>query len=230
MRILIVEDQGLVRSGMRTMIRLVEPECEVLEASHFVQAMELLERAQIDVAFLDIDLRAESGGLDILRRVRDAGLKTRVIMLSASDERDVVLSCIAAGASGYITKAMGDESVFARALSVVLHEGVFLPSSVIGEEATPEWASELNIPREPLDELGLSPRERDVLYLLCQGLPNKVIANQMGISEGTVRKNYVPELLRAFKVARRTELIIEVARRGIRLARPLSLESHGSGR
>lgn len=68
--------------------------------------------------------------------------------------------------------------------------------------------------------LGLAPRHCEVLYYLCQGLPNKSIANCMGISEGTVRKSYVSDLLRFFGVARRTELMMEVARRRLKVKPP----------
>ncbi len=68
--------------------------------------------------------------------------------------------------------------------------------------------------------LGLAPRHCEVLYYLCQGLPNKSIAHRMGISEGTVRKSYVSDLLRFFGVARRTELMMEVARRRLKVKPP----------
>ncbi|MGZ8282419.1 MAG: response regulator transcription factor, partial [Allosphingosinicella sp.] len=65
------------------------------------------------------------------------------------------------------------------------------------------------------ESLGIGGRVLEALYWVCQGLPNKSIARNMGIEEGTVRKDYLPRLFRAFKVVRRTELLIEVSRRGM---------------
>ncbi len=78
------------------------------------------------------------------------------------------------------------------------------------------------------ESLGIGGRSLEVLYYLCQGLPNKSIARNMGIEEGTVRKDYLPRLFRLFKVARRTELLIEVSRRGIVIPQPAGAGSAGA--
>lgn len=218
--VLLVEDQGLVRAGMRTMLQLVEPQARVTEAGSFEEAAGLLDQHDFDIVFLDIDLRAQRSGLDLLSLIRERELACKVIMLSGSEDRSLIMDCIAAGASGYIAKSSGNESVFALALSTVFQDGVFLPASVVGggAAATSQPADSSAL----LKDLGLSPRLCEVLYHVCQGLPNKSIARLMGISEGTVRKTYVSDLLRVFKVARRTELIIEVSRLGLRIPRPES--------
>lgn len=218
--VLLVEDQGLVRAGMRTMLHLVEPQACVTEAGSFEEAATLLAQRDFEIVFLDIDLRAQRNGLDLLSLIRERELACKVIMLSGSEDRDLIMDCIAAGASGYIAKSSGNESVFALALSTVFQDGVFLPASVVGGGAAA--ASHPADSSATLKELGLSPRLCEVLYHVCQGLPNKSIARLMGISEGTVRKTYVSDLLRVFKVARRTELIIEVSRLGLRIPRPES--------
>lgn len=218
--VLIVEDQQLVRAGMKTMLHITAPHCRIVEAGSYEETLARLAETEFDVVFLDIDLKSEKSGLDLLAHIRELGLSVRVIMLSAVDDRDTILSCIAAGASGFIPKGSGDETVFDRALTTVFGDGVFLPASVVGHGSyAPSPGHASHAPRTASD-IGVSPRLCEALYYLCQGLPNKVIANHMGISEGTIRKNYVSELLRFFKVARRTELIIEVARRGIRVPPP----------
>ena len=216
--VLLVEDQGLVRAGMRTMLHLVEPQARVTEAGSFEEAATLLAQRDFEIVFLDIDLRAQRNGLDLLSLIRERELACKVIMLSGSEDRSLIMDCIAAGASGYIAKSSGNESVFALALSTVFQDGVFLPASVVGGGSA--TASHPADSSAMLKDLGLSPRLCEVLYHVCQGLPNKSIARLMGISEGTVRKTYVSDLLRVFKVARRTELIIEVSRLGLRIPRP----------
>ena len=217
--VLIVEDHGLVRAGMRSLLQAVEPGARIAEAGNYDDALGLLDEQRFDIVFLDLDLRAAKNGLDLLARIRERDLPLKVIMLSATDERDVVLQCIAAGASGYIAKSSEDESVFRRALATVFEDGIFLPASIVRQGLNAPVQRNRDSPRS-LAELGLSPRLTEVLFYLCQGLPNKSIANRMGISEGTVRKNYVSDLLRIFNVTRRTELIIEIARLGVRVPYP----------
>lgn len=219
MKVLIVEDQGLVRAGMKAMLHLTDPTCSISEAESYEQAIQMLNNLSFDIVFLDIELRSSMSGMDILHYIKQRSMPTRVIMLSADDARETVLACIDAGATGYITKSARDETVFARALSVVFQDGVYLPASVVGNHSQMTqniWRSSSTM----ASDLGLAPRLCEALYYLCQGMPNKSIARQMGISEGTVRKNYVSELLRYFNVVRRTELIIEVAKRGVKVPRP----------
>lgn len=217
--VLLVEDQSLVRAGMKTMLHIVEPELLITEAGSYEEALRKLQQYKIDFVLLDIDLRSERSGLDLLAHIREQELPVKVIMLSASDDHDTVMHCIASGASGYIAKSSGNESVFAEALSTVLNDGVFLPASILSLPRPGLGAERLPLAKS-LADFALSPRMTEVLYYLCQGMPNKSIARQMGISEGTVRKTYVSELLRHFKVTRRTELIIEVSRLGLRVPRP----------
>lgn len=217
--VLIVEDQQLVRAGMKLMLHMAEPRCVIFEAGSHDMALELLAERAFDLVFLDIDLGTATTGLDTLAHIRSQNMELKVIMLSGSDDPETVLRCVAAGASGFITKGHGNETVFQRALATVFADSVFLPASVIGGGGPKPLR-----PAEPCTagELGLSPRLCEVLYYLCQGLPNKSIANRMGISEGTVRRDYVSHLLKFFSVARRTELIVEVARRGVRVLPPQS--------
>jgi DNA-binding NarL/FixJ family response regulator len=217
--VLIVDDQGLVRAGMKSLLRLVEPEAQISEAGSFEDALIQLGLVEFDIVFLDLDLREAKSGLDLLRYIREQDLLAKVIMLSANDDRETVLQCIATGASGYIAKSSGDEYVFERSLAIVMQDGIYLPASIMRDDHRP---SHRRWPVQPTDiqHLGLSPRQAEVLYYLCQGLSNKSIARRMGISEGTVRKNYVSELLRLFNVTRRTELMIEISSLGIVIPPP----------
>lgn len=216
--VLIVEDYGLVRAGMRALLERAAPHYAVFEEGTYEGAIDLLLRVPFELVFLDIDLGASSSGLDILRFIRDRELACRAVMLSASDDRDTVMSCVSQGASGFITKAGGDEGVFEQAIETVLAEEVYLPNSIVKRaDFSPGQTISVGCSAE---SLGLARRQCEVLYYLCQGLPNKSIASRMNISEGTVRKSYVSELLSFFGVSRRTELIIEVSRRRLKLTPP----------
>ena len=219
MTILLLEDQGLVRAGLRELIQITEPRAQIQEAASYEEAVARVEAESFDIAFLDIDLKGGSSGLDFLRWLRSRELDTRAIMLSGRSDKGVVMECLNEGASGYILKDMDSEGLFRRALDTVFQGSIFLPANVIGRGGfSPAPAA----PPAPLaaDSLGISGRSLEVLYYVCQGLPNKSIARNMGIEEGTVRKDYLPRLFRLFKVARRTELLVEVARRGIVIPPP----------
>lgn len=212
--VLLVDDHGLVRAGIRTLIEHAIPGVVVFEAGDTQRAWDLLREQTIDVVFLDLDLAGRGSGMELLQGIRDGDLPMRVVMLSATTDSATVMACIQAGASGYLPKASEDPAVLRVAIECTMAGGVYLPDSVL----SPTSAAQGGATADALS--GLSPRTREVLAGVCQGLPNKMIARQLGISEGTVRKTYMTELLRHFGVARRTQLMCEVARRGIRFPLP----------
>jgi two-component system nitrate/nitrite response regulator NarL len=220
--ILLLEDQALVRAGMRALIQISEPHAQILEASSYEEAVTAAEAHAIDIAFLDIDLKDARSGMDFLRWLRMQEFDTRAIMLSGRAEKEIVMQCLNEGASGYILKDMDSDGLFRRALDTVFQGSIFLPASVIGRGGFSPAAAANPAPVSP-ETLGITGRALEVLYYVCQGLPNKSIARHMGIEEGTVRKDYLPKLFRVFNVVRRTELLIEVSRRGIAIPAPAQL-------
>ncbi len=213
--ILLLEDHGVVRHAMRTELRMTEPLAQIHEASSYAQAMELLASHAFDVAFLDHDLGEERTGFDVLRHIHDDGIETKAIILSGRDDRATIMDCLAAGASGFIPKAADGEGVFRRAIDTVFQGGVYLPSSALGKGGyAPPTAA------VTAEAIGVTGRQLEVLYHLCQGLQYKVIAWKMDISEHTVRKDYVTALLRRFNVPNRVELMLEISRRRIVVPRP----------
>jgi len=224
--ILLLEDQGVVRAGIRALIQISEPCALIQEASCYDEAVEKLKQQFFDIAFIDVDLKGEKSGLDLLKYLRSMEIDTRAIMLSGHAEKEIVLQCITDGASGFILKDMESDGLFRRALDTVFQGSIFLPASVFGRGGfSPNIANPAKISAE---SLGIHGRPLEVLYYICQGLPTKSISNKMGIEEGTVRKYYIPKLFKIFNVLRRTELIIEVSRRGISVPTPTSAVSQGS--
>ena len=209
--VLLLEDQALIRAGMRALIQACEPGARISEAASYDEALERLAAAPPDVAFLDIDLKSAHSGLDVLAHIRASGLSTRSIMLSANGDAAVVINALRMGASGYILKDMDGEGLFRRALDTVFQGGVFLPAGVLGrEEASPAPGAPVS-----LEIIGVKGRALEVLYYICQGLPNQLIAEKMNLAESTVANDYNTRLFRQFRVASRAALIVEVSRRGI---------------
>ena len=119
LRILLLEDQGLVRAGMKALIQISEPHAAIREASSYEEAVEAVRNGTFDIAFLDIDLKGQLSGLDFLRHIRSLDVDTRAIMLSGRLEKEIVMTCIEAGASGYILKDMESEGRFRGPLDTV---------------------------------------------------------------------------------------------------------------
>src|ERR1017187_5751323 len=134
--ILLLEDQALVRAGMKALIQISEPLATIREASSYEGAVEAIKNTNFDIAFLDIDLKEQHTGLDFLRYMRSRDLDTRAIMLSGRVEKETVMTCIEAGASGYILKDMESDGLFRKALDTVFQGNIFLPASVIGGGAS----------------------------------------------------------------------------------------------
>jgi two-component system nitrate/nitrite response regulator NarL len=195
---------------MRALIEASEPGAVVSEARSYDEAVACLEATSPDVAFLGIDLKSARTGLDVLAHIRARGLSTRTIVLSANGEAAFVLNALRAGASGYIVKDMDGDGLFRRALDTVFQGGVFLPAGIFGREDATVAAAPAS-----LETIGVKGRALEVLYYICQGFSNQLIAEKMNLAESTVANDYNTRLFRQFRVASRAALIVEVARRGI---------------
>jgi len=208
---LLVEDQGLTRRAMKALLRLSDPHLVVDEARDFASCIACLAGGGHQLLFLDYQLGAGGSGLDVLRWIQERELAVRTVMLSAVDDRQTVLACIQAGASGFISKCSdGDGDVFRTAIETILRGQIYLPRTALDRGRGGAAAA--------VDALALSPRLAETLGYICQGLSNKGIARKMILSEHTV-KEYSSDLLGKFGVRKRTELIVEMARRGIVIPR-----------
>ena len=132
--VLLVEDEGLTRSAMKSLILANEPLLDIDEADGLEQAKEKLSAGTYDLVFLDYHLRGNSTGLDLLNWIGEQEREVQTIMLSAQDDRDTVLECIKSGACGFISKASEQGAgVFREALKTILSGRVYLPNSVLGK-------------------------------------------------------------------------------------------------
>jgi len=223
LKILLLEDEGIQRAGIKALIKSAVPRAQIHEAFSYESAISKFEQIRFDIAFLDHDLKRQKTGLDVLKKIRELDFDTRSIMLSSCDDKRLIIACIEAGACGYIMKEMDANGLFERALETVFQGGIFLPASALRKEGnSPE--SSAGLTGSTVESLGIKGRRLETLYYLCQGLPNKKIAIKMGVSEETIRKDYNPPLFRLFGVARRTELMFEVSRREIVIPKPPSLD------
>jgi DNA-binding NarL/FixJ family response regulator len=218
-KILVVDDHPLIREAMTTVLQQLDPAIEVLEAGNCDDALATAAR-EPDLALVLLDIRMPgTSGLDGLEVLRERHPGVPVVVLSASEDRNEVMRALDLGAMGFIPKSQSSR-VMIGALKLVLAGGVYLPAEVMSQppsaSAVAETEAQYQAKPTTLD-LGLTPRQTEVLGLLIQGKPNKVICRELNLAEGTV-KIHVAAILKALGVTNRTQAVVVVSRMGLMLA------------
>jgi DNA-binding NarL/FixJ family response regulator len=212
-RVLLVDDQRLMREGLRTLLEL-EPDMQVAgEAENGLVALEAYERLQPTVVLMDVRMPGMDG-VEATRRLRDRWAQAKVIILTTFDDDEYVFEGLRAGALGYLLKDVTGAEL-AEAIRKVAAGGALVEPSIarkvlaeFARLAPPARAADAGLP-EPL-----STRERDILGLLSQGLSNREIATRLFLAEGTV-KNYVTTILQKLGVEDRTQAAIKARELGL---------------
>ncbi len=198
MKILLVDDHALFRAGLRMLLSTIDTGIEPLEAATLSEAISLIElHPDLDLCLLDLSLRDEFG-LRALAKIRLVAPSVPVVVVSGNDEPGVIRDCIDGGAMGFIPKGI-ETNLFLRALKMVLAGEAFLPQGLFADDS--------DEPRRPV----LTPRQREVLRCLARGLPTKLIARELGLSEHTV-KGHIKLLFQILGVNNRTEAVIKSSR------------------
>nr|MBL8409896.1 response regulator transcription factor [Dechloromonas sp.] len=213
LKLLVVEDHALVREGLVRLLGQIEEGATLFEAADFESALTLLDGDQeVDLVLLDLALPGIDGfaGLDILRRRYPA---MPVAVVSAFDDTPTITRVLNLGASGFIPKAFSGEALLS-AVREILAGNIFRPSGQQGsrlDDTTPVAPSKFSVKPE---EVGLTDRQAQVLALMVRGLSNRDIADQLDLSEGTV-KIHATAVFKALGVNSRTQALVAVARYGI---------------
>ena len=175
-RIVLADDHAIIRQGLVPLFE-AEPDMEILaQTGNGREAFKLIDTLRPDVAILDISM-PEMTGIEVARRVVDAGLDTQVILLTMHEDPSAVLEALEAGVSGYVVKDNSFEELV-QAVRVVVAGGTFV---------TPSAQKKLRkLQSQGKSTASLSQREREVLKLIAQGLSSKEIARTMDISPRTV--------------------------------------------
>jgi DNA-binding NarL/FixJ family response regulator len=209
-KILVVDDHGIVREGLKMVLDLEEDFQVVGEAASGPEAVEQATRLKPDVVLMDV-LMNEGNGIDACRRIKSLLLDTRVLMLTSHDAAQAVEAAVLAGASGYLLKNGGREDLLRGIRAVAQGESLLSPSvtaQVLGRFADltrQERAREQDI---------LSEREKEVLVLVAQGKTNRQIASELVLSENTVR-NHLSHILDKLDFSRRSQIAAYAAQRGL---------------
>ena len=194
MKIILADDHALFRDGFALLFQQLEEGAAVLEAGDLDQAMQLVAcHHDADLVLLDLNMPGMNG-LAGIRRVRDAYPQLPVIVLSASETREIVQAVMAAGASGFIPKS-SSSAVMQSAVRLVLAGGVYLPAQLLTVDTAGSAGHD--------GQVRLTDRQRDVLRLLAAGMSNKEICRELELGEGTI-KVHIAAIYRALDVSNRT--------------------------
>lgn len=202
--LLLIDDHPMLRNGVKQLLSMAPGLTVVGEASDGEQGVTLAAELDPDLILLDLNMPGMNG-LETLVRLREKALSGRVVVFSVSDHEDDVVSALKNGADGYLLKDMEPEDLLAA-----LHQAAS-GKMVLSETLMPILAASLRENRQGSDRniQQLTPRERDILKLLAQGLANKVIARKLSITESAV-KVHVKHLLKKMRLKSRVEAAVWV--------------------
>jgi len=203
MRLLMIDDHALFRVGLQELLQ--RRGIDVIGACGDCQeGMSIAEQQLPDVILLDMRM-PDMSGLDVLKHLRSKGLKMPIAMLTTSREESDVINSLQNGAQGYLLKDMEPDDLI-TSLKDILHG-----NTIVANELTAVLAKAVKGETEPKKSVdifsGLTPRESEILCLLADGQSNKVIARNLGISDGTV-KLHVKAILRKLNVHSRVEAAV----------------------
>jgi DNA-binding NarL/FixJ family response regulator len=235
MNVLLIDDHPLILAALASVIESMGVQTRVTGAASAAAAREALEAdALFDLVLLDLHL-GDADGFDLLTELRTNYPALPVVVVSASDRSSDVIRAIDAGAMGFVPKRASNDTLF-EALHMVMSGGIFVPPMTLGGDASASPRTTAGVPAAvptsrpgavgplasasldghvvnvapALADFGLTPRQGEVLGLLLKGLPNKLIARELGVSVETV-KDHVAAVLRALGVSSRTQAVLAVS-------------------
>lgn len=210
MDIVIIDDHVLFSSSLIELLSVVNDSLIVSSFSSYSSAQAALKRTLPKLILLDLNL-GEECGVELSKVIAMEFPETKVAILSANEDLEVMCTCAMNGVVGYITKSAPPDT-FIKAVQLLLEDGSYFPSYLLPALLKKHVNAETAVPKveDPSLVSGLTPRQREVLGYLKQGMSNKLIAHNMNISEGTV-KLHVSTVLNKLGVSNRSEAIVKVS-------------------
>nr|WP_300308263.1 two-component system response regulator NarL [Halomonas sp.] len=209
-RLMIVDDHPLFRRGVRQLVDMDPELIVVAEASDGIEAVNKAVELSPNLVLLDLNMHPMDG-IEVLRRMRDARVDSRIVMLTVSDADEDVVRALREGADGYLLKDMEPEEVLRQIREAAQGQVVMGPkmASLLASVVK----GELPVTGDEVMSC-LTARERDILRILARGLSNKMIARELDISEGTV-KVHVKHLFKKLDLRSRVEAAVWASKHGL---------------
>jgi len=214
LRVLLVDDQPLFRRALATLIGAQFDMTVVGEGENGRDALEKVRALKPDLVLMDVNM-PDSTGVDGVAAIRAAGFATPIIMLTVSEDDDDLFESIKAGANGYLLKNVRPEQLFEDMRGVMRGEAPIAPavaSKLLDALRTGGIPARGQATLAPQDTI-LTRRESEILQLVANGLSNKEIANELTITEGTV-KNHVHNALEKLHLTNRVQAAAYAVRQG----------------
>jgi DNA-binding NarL/FixJ family response regulator len=216
-RLLVVDDHPVFRQGLRDVLSTDSEIVVVGEAADGKEALEQAYALQPDVILMDINLPGNSG-LQATSQLQERLPEARVIVITGYDEPEQIYHSLRAGAAAFCSKDMPPESLI-RTVHAVNEGKIVIQGQVFNEQEAEEWiqrrdarfGKRLSDDNNAAESL-LTPREMEILEMICRGASNKDIARELGISYQTV-KNHVTAILHKLGVKDRTQAVLYAIRR-----------------
>lgn len=212
-KVLITDDHQVVRDGLSAILQTKDDIAVVGEARDGVEALEKARQLQPDVILMDISM-PRMNGVEATRKIKELLPHIRVVVLTMYEEEEYIFDLVKTGVSGYLLKN-SDSALIVKAIRAAAKGESFLHPTVAGKILTEFTNLSENRGKKPSKGKNeLTEREQEVLQHIAEGKTNKEIANQLSISEKTV-KNHVRNIFHKLDVFDRTQAAIQAIRRGI---------------
>lgn len=208
-KVLLVDDQSLVREGLASLLNLSDSVQIIGQASNGKEALDKVEELTPDVVLMDIRM-PEMDGIQALNQLRQRGVQTPVLMLTTFDDHSSIMAAVQAGAKGYLLKDVSLETLVDAIEALQRGESWIQP--VVTERIIKGLQQSGNVNKAPIE--GLSAKELSVLRLMAAGLSNQEIADSLFKSTGTV-KNQVSSLMAKLDVRDRTRAVLKAIELGL---------------
>ncbi len=210
-RVLLGEDHGIVRDGLRMLLESQPDFAVVAEAANGREAVARTKETQPDVAILDISM-PELSGLEATRLIKAESPQTQVLILTMHESDEYFFRALEAGASGYVLKKAATQDLIAAARAVARGEAFLYPS--VAKKLITDYVRRVQSGSEPSGHASLSDREREILLLIAQGISNQQIADRLSVTTSTVQTHRA-HILEKLGLATTADLIKYAVQHGL---------------
>lgn len=204
MKILIADDHALFRDALSQLIEQFDKSATIIQASNYAQTLKILEQeSNFDMIIVDLEMQDLQSWEQGLEEIKKAGKNAKLVIISAVENQRAIRNTLEKGAHGYVSKR-SESKILLNALKLISEGGTYIPPIMLNPKDTSEH-NNCKI---------LTNRQNQVLGLVAQGMSNKQIAYEMGVSEATV-KLHINALLRSVGATNRTQAVITAQKMGI---------------